>query len=107
MSIIKQIEQLIADGQIKKSQRLFALYFAVYPQQAKQCIHDFQQDGYWQLPPVPSSLEEVKEQVRVLWKENYRLKAIEFYRLHTGCTLKESHDRVQILCADIEKGDDE
>ena len=106
MFIIQQIEQLLDEGHIKKAQRLFELYFAVYPQQAKQCIHGFQQDGYWQLPPVPKSLEEVEVQVRVLWKENYLLKAIEFYRLHTGCTLKESRDKVQELCADIEQEDD-
>ena len=83
------------------------MLISFHPQQAKQCIRSFQQDGYWQLPPIPTSLEGVNEQVRVLWKENYTLKAIEFYRLHTGCTLKESRDRVQMLCADIEQEDDE
>ena len=105
MSITQQIEQLIDEGKFPKAQRLFVLYFAVSPQQAKKCIQDFQQEGHWFLPIVPNSLEEIENQVRVLWRDCYALNAIEFYRLHTGCSLKESSNRVQNLCADIEMKD--
>tara|TARA_Y100001954_G_C15521604_1_gene459622 strand:- start:193 stop:519 length:327 start_codon:yes stop_codon:yes gene_type:complete len=107
MSITQQIEQLIDEGESQKAERMFRLYFAVSPQQAKKCIQDFQQEGRWLLPPVPNSLEEIENQVRVLWRDCYVLNAIEFYRLHTGCSLKESSDRVQRLCADISREDDE
>ena len=107
MSITQQLERLIALNEIKKAQRLLELYFAVYPQQAKQHIDSFQEHGHWELPPVPQSLMEIEQQVRLLWQENYALKAIEFYRLHTGHTLKESAQRVRSLCADIPMDDDE
>ena len=107
MSIIQQIEQLIASDERKKAQRLLEVYFAVYPQQAKQHIDSFQESGHWDLPPTPQSLLEIEYQVRLLWQENYALKAIEFYRLHTNCSLKESSQKVQRLCADILMDDDE
>ena len=107
MSIIHQMEHLIKSSEIKKAQRLLEAYFAVYPQQAKQHIDFFQEHGHWELAPVPQSPMEVEHQVRLLWQENYALKAIEFYRLHTGYTLKESAQKVRKLCADIPMDDDE
>ena len=106
MSIIQQMEHLIAGNEIKKAQRLLEVYFAVYPRQAKQHIDFFQEHGHWKLPPVPQSLMEIEQQVRLLWQENYALKAIEFYRLHTSCSLKESAQRVRSLCADIPMDDE-
>ena len=107
MSIIQKIEQFIATNEIKKAQRLLEVYFSVYPQQAKQHIAYFQEHGRWELPPVPQSLMEIEHQVRLLWQENYALKAIDFYRLHTDCTLKESAQKVRSLCADIPMEDEE
>lgn len=106
MSIIQQLEHLIANNEIKKAQRLLEVYFAVYPQQAKKHIDSFQEHGHWELPSVPQSLMEVEQHVRLLWQENYALKAIEFYRLHTNFSLKESAQKVRSLCADIPMDDE-
>ena len=106
MSIVQQMEHLIAQNKIKKAQRLLETYFAVYPQQARKHIASFQEHGHWELPPIPQSLIEIENRVRLLWQENYALKAIEFYRLHTGHTLKESAQKVQRLCSDIPMDDE-
>ncbi|MAA78442.1 MAG: hypothetical protein CL916_04220 [Deltaproteobacteria bacterium] len=107
MSIIQKLEQLIANREHKKAQRLLEVYFTVYPQQAKNHITYFQENGLWNLPSVPQSLTEIENQVRLLWQENSILKAIEFYRLHTNLSLKESAQRVRDICTDIPMEDDE
>ena len=107
MNILEQIEQLIQTDDLRKAQRLFEVYFAVYPQQAKQHISTFQTSGLWILPSIPQSPKEIEQKVRLLCQENNTLKAIEFYRLHTNCSLKESAQKVQRLCADIFTNNDE
>ncbi len=106
MSITQKIEKLLEENQAQKAERLFEIYFSVTPQQAKQHLSNFQVEGQWQLPPVPQSLMEIEAQVQNLWRESYILIAIEFYRLHTGCSLKESSQRVQQLCEDIPMEED-
>lgn len=107
MSIVQKLEQLIAINEQKKAQRLLEIYFVVSPQQAEQRIDSFQENGHWALPPAPQSLMEIEHHVRLLWQENYVIKAIEFYRLHTNCSRKESAQKVRRICADIPVEDDE
>ena len=106
MSITQVIAKLLEENQTQKAERLFEIYFSVSPQQAKQHLSNFLSRRAGQLPPVPKSLMEIEIQVRKLWREGYILIAIEFYRLHTGCSLKESSQRVRQLCADIPMEED-
>ena len=106
-SILRKIETLLSSDQSRNAHRLFEMYFAVDPQQSRKYISTFQKTGKWQLPSVPKSISELEQKVRELWGDHQKLKSIEFYRLHTNCSLKESSHRVQDLCSDISLDDED